>query len=120
MQISVTGRHLEITDAIRDYTHERLQHALLDYPRIESVHVILDVEKYRHMAEVVVQAPNHVRVEAREESADMYASIDGAVEKAATQLRRHRDKVTDHKSREGLSQLELEAEALEQEGPAGG
>lgn len=118
MHISVTGRRLEITDAIRDYTHERLQHALLDYPRIESVHVILDVEKYRHMAEVVVQAPNHVRVEAREESDDMYASIEGAVEKAAKQLRRHRDKVTDHKTREGLAQLEVDAQA--KEGPGAG
>jgi len=113
VQISVTGRHLQITDAIRDFTHERLQHALLDYPRIESVHVILDVEKYRHLAEVVVQAPNHVRVEAREESDDMYASIEGAVEKAAKQLRRHRDRVTDHKAREGLAELELDAQAKE-------
>lgn len=118
MHISVTGRHIEITDAIRDYTHDKLQHALLDYPRIESVHVILAVEKYRHLAEVVVQAPNHVRVEAKEETDDLYASIDSAIEKAEKQLRRHRDRVTDHKSREGLAALELDAQA--KEGPGAG
>lgn len=111
MQISVTGRHLAITEAMREYTHDRVQRALLDYPRIETVHVILDVEKYRHIAEVVVKAPLHLRAEAREESSDMYASIDAAVEKVAKQLRRHRDKVTDHKAREGLGHLEVETQA---------
>ena len=100
MQISVTGRHVDITDAIRHYAHEKLD-ALSDFPRVENVHMILDVEKYRHHAEVVVQAKNHIRVDAKEESDNMYASIDGAVSKAYKQLRRLRDKVQDHKARGG-------------------
>ena len=113
MQITVTGRHVEITDAMRDHAHQRIQGALMDFPRIESVHVILAVEKYRHFAEIVIQAPNHIRVDAREESNDMYASIDLAVDKAVKQMRRHWEKMRDHKAREGLSQLELEAESAE-------
>jgi len=119
VQISVTGRHMEITDAIRDYTHGKLQHALAEFPRIESVHVILDVEKYRHMAEVVVQAPNHIRVDARHESDDMYASIDSAVEKTEKQLHKLWDKMQDHKSREKLGRLESEAQVSEQQGEPG-
>ena len=108
MQISVTGRHMEITDAIRDYVHNKLEHEMVEYPRIESIHVILAIEKYRHLAEVVIQAPNHVRVDAREESQDMYVSIDGAVEKAAKQMKRvHDKKVHDHKSREKLAKVDL-------------
>ncbi len=110
MQITVTGRHMEVTDAIRDHSHGKIEQAMLEFPRVGSVHVILAVEKYRHIAEIVVQAPNHIRVEAREESDDMYASIDGAIDKAAKQLRRHWDKMQDHKSREKLGQLESETQ----------
>ena len=109
MQISITGRHVDVTEAMRDYAHSKVEHALSGFPRIESVHVILDVEKYRHHAEVVVQAKNHIRVDAQEVSDDMYVSIDRAVEKAQKQLRRLRDKVQDHKAKGKRSAVELEA-----------
>ncbi len=117
MQTSVTGRHMEISDALRDYTHDRVEHAMAEFPRIESVHIILAVEKYRQLAEIVVKAPNHIVVDAKDESDDMYVSIDGAVEKAAKQLRRHWDKMQDHKS---PSLAELELSVQEQEGKAPG
>jgi putative sigma-54 modulation protein len=116
MQISVTGRHMEVTEAIRDYAHDRLTHAFAAYPRIVSAHLILDVEKHRHLAEVVVQGPHHLRVESEAESPDMYASIAGAVDKAAKQIERQLDKWQDHKTREPLSQLEARTTEA---GPAG-
>jgi len=106
MQISVTGRHMEVTEAIRDYAHDRITSALAAYPRMVSAHLILGVEKHRHQAEVVVQGPHHLRVESAAESSDMYASIAGAVDKAAKQIERQLDKWQDHKVREPLSQLE--------------
>ena len=115
MQISVTGRHMEITEAIRDYAQGKLEHALAEFPRIESVHVILDVEKYRHLAEIVIQAPNHIRVDARHESDDMYVSIDGAIEKAEKQMHKVWDKMQEHKSREKLGLGEREAQVSEKE-----
>ncbi len=119
MQISITGRHMDITDAIREHTHDKLAQSLSEFPRIQSVHVILDIEKYRHMAELVVHAANHIRVDAKEVSSDMYASIDGAVDKAQKQLRRLRDKMLDHKSKEGLGEVEVEVQnRLKEESPA--
>ena len=111
MQISVTVRHMESTDAIRDYATEKVERDLSCFTRIESIHVILDVEKYRHSADIVVQAKNHIRVDAREESDDMYVSVDRAVDKAEKQLRKLRDKVQDHKSREKIGQLEQDVDA---------
>ena len=102
---------MEITDGLKDHIHDKVQHDLSDFPRVENVHVILDIEKYRQIAEVVVQAANHIRSEARAESDDMYVSIDSAMEKVAKQLRRSRDKVQNHKSREKLANLELEVQA---------
>ncbi len=108
MNISVTARHMDITDSIRDYANGKVDEALSDFPRVENIHVVLNVEKYRHIVEVSVRAKNHIHVEAREESDDMYVSIDRAVEKAQKQLRKLRDKVQDHKSREPLAQVDIE------------
>ena len=109
MQITVTARNLEMSDGLRDHVHQKVQQALADFPRILSVHVILTIEKYRHIAEVVLQAPHHLRVEAKHESADMYASIDGALDKAHKQLRHHVDKAHGHKAHGKLGELEAEA-----------
>ena len=119
MQISVTGRHMEITEAIRDHAHASVERSLSEFPRVESVHVILAVEKYRHIAEVVIQAPNHIRVEAKHESDDMYVSIDGSVDKASKQLRKTWEKMRDHKSRESLADVELDVQAAEKKRDAG-
>jgi len=110
VEINITGRHMEITDAIRTYVTDRLSRFEEDFPRVENVHVILNVEKYRHMAEVVVQGGNHLRVESEETSDDMYVSIDGAVDKAEKQLRRARDKVQNH-NKESLAVAEVEIQA---------
>ena len=100
MQISVTGRHMEVTDALRDYAARRLEGELTDIPRVLGAHVILCVEKFRHIAEVVVQIPHHPSFESKEESEDMYVSIDRAVDKVAKQIRRLRDRIVDHKGLE--------------------
>jgi putative sigma-54 modulation protein len=97
---------MDLTDAIRSYCHAKAEQDVAEHPRVESVHVILNVEKYRHIAEVVVQAASHVKVEAVEESDDLYLSIDGAFAKAAKQLRRIREKVTEHRVKEKLGELE--------------
>jgi putative sigma-54 modulation protein len=108
MQITVTGRHVKVSDGLRDHIYSKVEQDLADFPRILSAHVILTVEKYRHIAEVVLQAPPHLRVESSHESQDMYVSIDGALDKARKQLRHHVDKAYQHKSHEKLSRLEVE------------
>lgn len=111
MQISVTARHMDITDAIRTYAEDKVGEELSEFTRLMSVHVILDIEKYRHIAEIVAEGSHHIRIEAESTSDDMYVSIDQAVEKAAKQLRRSRDKIQDHKHRESLAEVELEVQA---------
>ena len=106
MQITVTGRHMEVTEAIRDHAEEKITRELSEFPRVQSVHVILTVEKYRHIAELVAQAPHHIHIEAKEESDDMYASIDRAVEKIEKQLHKVWGKMQDIKSRERLPDVE--------------
>ena len=92
-QIKVTGRHVAVTDAILEYARKKVESLHLDYPRIIDAQVILEVEKYRHIAEVVLHCNNHITIDASAETSDLYASIDEAVSKIAQQMRKHKTKI---------------------------
>jgi putative sigma-54 modulation protein len=91
--IRVTGRHVSITEAIREYAHTKLDHIHLDYPRIIEAHVILDVSKHRHTAEIVLHCANHITIEADHECDDMYAAIDGVIAKVTQQMRKYKTRM---------------------------
>ena len=93
LPIKVTGRHVSITDAIKDYAVKKVEGLHLDYPRIIEAQVILDVEKYRHFAEVILICGNHITIEASAETDDMYASIDTVIGKIARQMRKYKTKI---------------------------
>jgi putative sigma-54 modulation protein len=106
--IQVTGRHVSVTDAMKEYCRRRLACLHLDYPKIIEVQVILDVEKYRHTAEVILHCSNHITLEASAESDDMYASIDEVVDKIARQMRKYKTRLMRHHRprRHGVRHLE--------------
>ncbi len=101
MAIEVTARHMNCAPAAKVHAEEKAAKLQELFPRIEYIHVILDNEKHRQEAEVVVQARNHIRVEASESSEDMVNSIDVAMERAERQLRKLREKVQDHRVKPG-------------------
>ena len=101
MAIEITARHMDGAEAAKAYAQERSGKLVKMFPRIEHVHVILDMEKHRHKAEVVVQAKSHVHVEAEESSDDMANSIDVAFERAEKQLRKVQEKKQDHRVKPG-------------------
>jgi putative sigma-54 modulation protein len=92
-EIKVTGRHVAVTDAIVEYARKKVDSLHLDYPRIIEAQIILDVEKYRHIAEVVLRCNNHITIDASAETSDLYASIDEAVGKIAQQMRKHKTRI---------------------------
>jgi putative sigma-54 modulation protein len=86
--IRVTGRHVSVTEAMKEYCRRKVATLHLDYPKIIEVQVILDVQKYRHRAEVILHCSNHITIEARSECNDMYASIDQVVDRVGRQMRK--------------------------------
>jgi putative sigma-54 modulation protein len=96
MQISITGRHVTVTDNVKAHVNEKLERCLGVFPRIETIHVILDEEKINKISEIVIQAANHIRVTAKEKSENLYDAIDRSIEHAERQMRKQRDKIQDH------------------------
>jgi len=95
MQVHITGRHVEITDGIRDHVYDKAERTLTGLSRVEDVRVILEMQKHEHFAEVLVQGKS-VHIEGKSASENMYTSIDQAFEKAERRLRKSREKVQDH------------------------
>jgi putative sigma-54 modulation protein len=98
MTINITARHADISEAMKERVQSKLSAILAAYPQVEHTHVILDIQKFRHIIEVIVQAKKHQRIEAKDVSDDMYVSIDRVTDKLDRQLRRAREKVIDHKT----------------------
>jgi len=96
MAVEITARHMHATSGLQEYARTKGETVCTDFTRVEHVHVILDVQKHLHIAEVVVQAKSHIRVEALEQTDNMRASIDAAFDKVEKQLRRLRDKLQEH------------------------
>jgi len=95
MQINITGHHLEVTPALRAYVTEKMQKLARHFDQVNSIHVILNVEKLSQQAEATVRAGGRTLF-ATESATDMYASIDGLADKLDRQVRHYKDRITSH------------------------
>ena len=98
MQINVSGHHVEVTSAIRNYVVSKLDRLERHFARITDVGVILSVNKQRQKAESTIRVSGG-EVFADAESEDLYASIDLLADKLDRQLIRHKEKMKDRKHR---------------------
>lgn len=95
MQVNLTGHHVEITAPLRDYVDAKFARLERHFDHIFDVHVILRVEKLRQKAEATVHVNgNDLYADAEEE--DMYAAIDGLIDKLDRQVKKHKQKLQDH------------------------
>lgn len=97
MQITVSGRHMGISDGIRAYCEEKAGRLTRYYDRIQSIEVVLDGKAGEHTAEIIVHSdgtPPFVATEARE---DLHAAIDLLVDKMERQLTKHKEKLRNRK-----------------------
>ncbi|MDP7163105.1 MAG: ribosome-associated translation inhibitor RaiA [Phycisphaerae bacterium] len=108
MNIVVEARHMEVTDAMRQYVQTKAAKLPRYYGNVQSIEVILDMEADRPMAEIVVQASRKATFVAIAHNEDMYTCIDQCLHKITGQLRRHKDRVRDrqgmpHGTTDGLA-----------------
>jgi len=95
MQISVSGQHLEITESLRDYVTAKLGKLERYFDKMTNVHAILSVEKLRQKAEATIHI-NGANLFAEAENEDMYAAIDALADKLDRQLKKHKEKRSNH------------------------
>lgn len=95
MQINLTGHHVEVTDALRDYVISKFERLERHFDHISNVHVILNVEKLAQIAEATLHV-NGGEIFANAEHEDMYAAIDALVDKLDRQVKKHKEKLKAH------------------------
>jgi putative sigma-54 modulation protein len=95
MQLNITGHHVEITEALREFVTTKFAKLEQYFDRINQVYVVLSVEKVKQIAEATVHV-NGGELHASSEQEDMYAAIDILVGKLARQLNKHKDKLKQH------------------------
>lgn len=93
LPITVTGRHVSVTEAMRQHAEKKVAGLHLDYPKIIEAKVLLNVEQDRHIAEIILFCANHIVIEADSTTADMYASIDETISKIARRMRKHKTRM---------------------------
>lgn len=95
MQISVTGHHIDVTNALRNYVESKFERLERHFDHVTDVHVILGIEKINKKAEATVQISG-AKLFAEDHQEDMYAAIDGLIDKLDRQVRKHKEKIKDH------------------------
>jgi putative sigma-54 modulation protein len=95
MNLNITGHHLEVTPAIREYVESKLDRIVRHFDHVTSVIVILSVQKLKQKAEVTV----HVRgkdIFVESQDADLYAAIDSLADKLDRQVLKYKEKINEH------------------------
>ena len=123
MDITVTFRHTEHSDALEAYAKEKVGRLTKYFESILDAHVILFVEKNRHTAEVTMNVSG-ITINGQETKEDMYAAIDLVVEKLERQIKKHKDRITRKRPAHKLpnrmaksSVISSSDEVVEAEGP---
>jgi putative sigma-54 modulation protein len=99
MQLNVTGHHVEVTASMKGYVEKKLDRIVRHSDHVRDVHCILTVEKLRHKAEATVKL-NGGTVYADAVHDDMYAAIDALADKLDRGVKKHKEKLSDHRALE--------------------
>ncbi|MGI8603279.1 MAG: ribosome hibernation-promoting factor, HPF/YfiA family [Verrucomicrobiales bacterium] len=99
LPVNITARHMNVTDALRDYVVRKIEGLRLDHPRIIEAKAILDFHQHHHrqLCEIILYCANHITIDASSESVeDLYAAIDETIAKIARRMRKHKTRLQRH------------------------
>lgn len=98
MHLNITGRNMEVTEPLKEYAREKINKIEKYLDKITSAHIILTVEKYRHIAEMTIHA-HGITLKGVEETGDMYSSIDKTIDKIEIQAKKLKDRIKEKNKR---------------------
>ncbi|MBN3564478.1 MULTISPECIES: ribosome hibernation-promoting factor, HPF/YfiA family [Aliamphritea] len=96
MQINISGHHVELTESLSNYVHSKFSKLERHFDNITNAQVTLSIEKTRQKAEGDVHVAGG-QLFATHEHDDMYAAIDGLIDKLDRQVIKHKEKLKNHK-----------------------
>lgn len=105
MPIQIAAHHVEVTACLRERISEKATHMRRIFDGITTLHVTVTAEKERRTAELVANVSHGAPVVAKVTAASLDAAIQEVFEKVEAQLRRHKDKIRDHRLHEGQPEL---------------
>ena len=105
MNVSTTARHYDLAPALREYAEGKVYNLKRFFDHIVKAHVIFSLEKYRHRVEITLHV-NGGDFVSTDESDDMYASVDRAVDKLERQLRKYKEKLIRRKTQQRSNRVE--------------
>ncbi len=115
MQVQVTGKHIDVGDALRTHVTERLEAAAEKYlGRATDAHVVFSKEGHEFQADCTLRLGHGVVLQSQARAGDIYASFDGTADKMEKRLRRHKRRLKDHhaEGRQAPEEIELPARVL--------
>lgn len=92
MRVNVVGRHMSLSDAVRDYCTQKAEKLGRFYDRIQSIDVVLDGHDGDHAAEIIVHTDGTSPFVASEHNSDMFAAVDLLMDKIEVQIRRYKER----------------------------
>lgn len=96
MRIMISGRHVGVTDSMKVYARAKVEKLLRYWDRATSCRVTMDVDNLEHQVEMLIEVNRGVTLVGKAEAPDMYAACDLAEQKLAQQLRKYKERLTDH------------------------
>ena len=115
MQLNITAKHLDLTPALSDYVHRKVEKAQRYFDSIVWAQVTLAVEKHRHIAEIIIHTPGNT-FRTKDEAGDLYSAVDLAAHKIDLHLSRIKDKKKNH--RNGKDNVRFEPQAVHSDVPS--
>ena len=95
MQLNLSGHHVELSPALRQYVTTKLKRLERHFDHVTNANVVLSVEKLSRRAEATVHVSG-AQLFADAKDPDMYAAIDSLADKLDRQIKRHKEKLTNH------------------------
>ncbi len=106
MQITLSGHHVDITDSLRNYVDSKFNKLERHFEKVTNIHVIVSVEKLVQKAEANLHFFN-MDIHAEDTREDMYAAIDGLVDKLDRMLKKQKEKQADHRGEAQMKKANL-------------
>lgn len=103
MEISITARHLELTDGMSQFVKDKVARLERFFDRVDSAQVVVDRESNRFRTEIVLRTDHKQTFVAESEADEFHESVDLVIDKMERQLREHKEKLRNRKHQPGIT-----------------